>query len=189
MACLIFPVQWLAEQVLRDKWVLAAAGARQRRPRPCWRSGYAGLAPRFLIGVIPQGILACRPACPGAPRRENSVVFCHRADGIRRHFFDKRLIHYHPRTAILNNLEFRPRRYFSRSGCGQKPSFTIWCAPCRARADRRQWPGSRHGSRAATWMLDGGANSSAVTRGWQIGAQFDDGCEVLFDGRLQGRLR
>jgi len=105
--------QWLAENVLRDKWVLAVAGTHGKTSTSsmlAWVLEYAGLAPGFLIGGVPEnfGISA---RLPGAPRQEpngQSPFFVIEADEYDTAFFDKRskFVHYRPRTAVLNNLEF-----------------------------------------------------------------------------------
>lgn len=96
--------QWLAEHVLHDKWVLAVAGTHGKTTTTsmlCWILEYHGFNPGFLIGGIPLnfGISA---------RLGGSDFFVIEADEYDTAFFDKRskFVHYHPRTAILNNLEF-----------------------------------------------------------------------------------
>ncbi len=96
--------QWLAQTILRDKWVLAVAGTHGKTTTSAmlaWILEYAGLNPGFLIGGVPQnfGISA---------RLTDSAFFVIEADEYDTAFFDKRskFVHYHPRTAILNNLEF-----------------------------------------------------------------------------------
>jgi UDP-N-acetylmuramate: L-alanyl-gamma-D-glutamyl-meso-diaminopimelate ligase len=105
--------QWLAENVLRDKWVLAVAGTHGKTTTSsmlAWILEYAGLAPGFLIGGVPQNFdISAR--LPGAPRQEpdgRSPFFVIEADEYDTAFFDKRskFVHYRPRTAVLNNLEF-----------------------------------------------------------------------------------
>ena len=80
--------------------------------RRCWHGFWedAGLAPGFLIGGIPENF-AVSARLPGAPRAEpdgQSPFFVIEADEYDTAFFDKRskFVHYHPRTAVLNNLEF-----------------------------------------------------------------------------------
>ncbi|MEO5574322.1 MAG: UDP-N-acetylmuramate:L-alanyl-gamma-D-glutamyl-meso-diaminopimelate ligase [Gammaproteobacteria bacterium] len=96
--------QWLAENVLRDKWVLAVAGTHGKTTTAsmlAWILEHAGLAPGFLIGGVPNNFgLSARL---GATR-----FFVVEADEYDTAFFDKRskFVHYRPRTAILNNLEF-----------------------------------------------------------------------------------
>jgi UDP-N-acetylmuramate: L-alanyl-gamma-D-glutamyl-meso-diaminopimelate ligase len=96
--------QWLADTLLRDKWVLGVAGTHGKTTTTsmlAWILEYAGLNPGFLIGGVPQnfGISA---------RITESAFFVIEADEYDTAFFDKRskFVHYHPRTAILNNLEF-----------------------------------------------------------------------------------
>lgn len=96
--------QWLAENVLRDKWVLAVAGTHGKTTTSsmlAWILEDAGLRPGFLIGGVPQnfGISA---------RLGDAPFFVIEADEYDTAFFDKRskFVHYRPRTAILNNLEF-----------------------------------------------------------------------------------
>ncbi len=96
--------QWLAEHVLRDKWVLAVAGTHGKTTTSsmlAWVLEYANMKPGFLIGGVPQnfGISA---------RLGETPFFVIEADEYDTAFFDKRskFVHYHPRTAVLNNLEF-----------------------------------------------------------------------------------
>ena len=96
--------QWLAEAVLRDKWVLAIAGTHGKTTTTSmltWILEDAGLKPGFLIGGVPEnfGVSA---------RLTDSPFFVIEADEYDTAFFDKRskFVHYRPRTAILNNLEF-----------------------------------------------------------------------------------
>ncbi|MDH4285347.1 MAG: UDP-N-acetylmuramate:L-alanyl-gamma-D-glutamyl-meso-diaminopimelate ligase [Gallionellaceae bacterium] len=96
--------QWLAQNILHDKWVLGVAGTHGKTTTSsmlAWVLEYAGLNPGFLIGGVPQnfGISA---------RLTDSAFFVIEADEYDTAFFDKRskFVHYHPRTAILNNLEF-----------------------------------------------------------------------------------
>lgn len=96
--------QWLAENLLHDKWVLAVAGTHGKTTTAsmlAWVLEYAGLKPGFLIGGVPQnfGISA---------RLGDTPFFVIEADEYDTAFFDKRskFVHYRARTALLNNLEF-----------------------------------------------------------------------------------
>ena len=96
--------QWLAENVLAGKWVLAVAGTHGKTTTSAmlaWILEDAGLAPGFLIGGVPNdfGVSA---------RLTESNFFVIEADEYDTAFFDKRskFVHYRPRTAILNNLEY-----------------------------------------------------------------------------------
>ncbi|MGH8504567.1 MAG: UDP-N-acetylmuramate:L-alanyl-gamma-D-glutamyl-meso-diaminopimelate ligase [Stenotrophobium sp.] len=96
--------QWLAENVLRGRHVLAVAGTHGKTTTTsllAWLLEHAGLEPGFLIGGVPVnfGVSA---------RLGKSQYFVIEADEYDTAFFDKRskFVHYRPRTAILNNLEF-----------------------------------------------------------------------------------
>jgi len=96
--------QWLAQNVLQDRWVLAVAGTHGKTTTAsmlAWILEYAKMQPGFLIGGIPNnfGISA---------RIGKTPFFVIEADEYDTAFFDKRskFIHYRPRTVILNNLEF-----------------------------------------------------------------------------------
>jgi len=96
--------QWLADHVLQGRWVLAAAGTHGKTTTSsmlAWVLEHAGMSPGFLIGGVPQnfGISA---------RLGDTPFFVVEADEYDSAFFDKRskFVHYRPRTAILNNLEF-----------------------------------------------------------------------------------
>lgn len=96
--------QWLAEQVLQDRWVLAVAGTHGKTTTAgmvAWILEYAGLKPGFLIGGVPQNF--------GLSARSGDLpFFVVEADEYDTAFFDKRskFVHYRPRTLVLNNLEF-----------------------------------------------------------------------------------
>ena len=105
--------QWLAENVLQGKWVLAVAGTHGKTTTAsmlAWILEYAGLAPGFLIGGVPEnfGVSARLPQTPKQDAKSTSPFFVIEADEYDTAFFDKRskFVHYRPRTAILNNLEF-----------------------------------------------------------------------------------
>jgi UDP-N-acetylmuramate: L-alanyl-gamma-D-glutamyl-meso-diaminopimelate ligase len=96
--------QWLAEQILIGKWVLAVAGTHGKTSTSsmlAWILEDAGRQPGFLIGGVPRnfGVSA---------RLTDSPIFVIEADEYDTAFFDKRskFLHYHAKTAILNNLEF-----------------------------------------------------------------------------------
>ena len=105
--------QWLAENVLQGKWVLAVAGTHGKTTTSsmlAWILEYAGLAPGFLFGGVPQNfeVSARLPQAPQQDAKSISPFFVIEADEYDTAFFDKRskFVHYRPRTAVLNNLEF-----------------------------------------------------------------------------------
>ncbi len=96
--------QWLAENILQQRWVLGVAGTHGKTTISsmlAWILEYAGLKPGFLIGGVPENF--------GVSARNGELpFFVVEADEYDTAFFDKRskFVHYHPRTVILNNLEF-----------------------------------------------------------------------------------
>jgi len=99
--------QWLADHVLQGRHVLAVAGTHGKTTTTsmlAWMLDQAGLTPGFLVGGVPLnfGVSArLGDVTAGAP-------FVIEADEYDSAFFDKRskFVHYRPRTAVLNNLEF-----------------------------------------------------------------------------------
>jgi UDP-N-acetylmuramate: L-alanyl-gamma-D-glutamyl-meso-diaminopimelate ligase len=96
--------QWLAENVLQGKWVLAVAGTHGKTTVSsmlAWILERSGVRPGFLVGGVPTdfGISA---------RAGASDFFVVEADEYDSAFFDKRskFVHYRPKTLVLNNLEF-----------------------------------------------------------------------------------
>jgi UDP-N-acetylmuramate: L-alanyl-gamma-D-glutamyl-meso-diaminopimelate ligase len=124
--------QWLAEHVLQGRHVLAVAGTHGKTTTTsmlAWILEHAGLQPGFLVGGVPLnfGVSArlggaravpsapCPPPALRAPplpaqnaQPTHLPVFVIEADEYDTAFFDKRskFVHYRPRTAVLNNLEF-----------------------------------------------------------------------------------
>lgn len=96
--------EWLAQQLLRDRWVLAVSGTHGKTTTSsmlAWILTYAGLNPGFLIGGIPGNFETSAEL--GA-----SPFFVIEADEYDTAFFDKRskFLHYRPSTLIINNVEF-----------------------------------------------------------------------------------
>jgi UDP-N-acetylmuramate: L-alanyl-gamma-D-glutamyl-meso-diaminopimelate ligase len=96
--------QWLAEHVLRGRHVLAVAGTHGKTTTTsmlAWILEHAGQAPGFLVGGVPMNFGVSARLGGGRP-------FVIEADEYDTAFFDKRskFVHYRPRTAILNNLEY-----------------------------------------------------------------------------------
>jgi len=109
--------QWLAEHVLQGRHVLAVAGTHGKTTTTsmlAWILESAGQQPGFLIGGVPLNFgvsarlgAAARPHAGDGPPGV-SPLFVIEADEYDTAFFDKRskFVHYRPRTAVLNNLEF-----------------------------------------------------------------------------------
>jgi len=95
---------FLAEQVLRSRWVLAVAGTHGKTTTSsmlAWILTAAGLAPGYLIGGLAMNL-------PATAQLGDAPFFVVEADEYDSAFFDKRakFIHYRPRTLVLNNLEY-----------------------------------------------------------------------------------
>ena len=100
--------QWIGEHILRSRWVLAVAGTHGKTTTSsmlAWILEDAGYNPGFLIGGVPMnfGISARLSG-----NDKESSFFVIEADEYDTAFFDKRskFVHYHAKTAILNNLEY-----------------------------------------------------------------------------------
>ncbi len=96
--------EWLANNVLTDKWVLAVAGTHGKTTTAsmlAWILDYAGLSPGFLIGGVPVNFNI-------SARLGRSKYFVVEADEYDTAFFDKRakFVHYRPRTLVITNIEY-----------------------------------------------------------------------------------
>lgn len=183
--------QWLAEYVLRDKWVLAVAGTHGKTTTAgmlAWVLEYAGMAPGFLIGGVPQnfGISA---------RLGDTPFFVVEADEYDTAFFDKRskFVHYRPRTAILNNLEYDHADIFPDLAAIQRqfhhlvrtvPGEGLLLAPVGDEALNEVL-------RMGCWTpVEYFAADTAGPAGWYAGDVAVDGSrfDVFWQGRRQGRV-
>jgi UDP-N-acetylmuramate: L-alanyl-gamma-D-glutamyl-meso-diaminopimelate ligase len=95
---------WLAEQVLHSRHVIAVTGTHGKTTTTAmltWILEDAGLAPGYLVGGVPGNF-------DSSARLGKAPFFVIEADEYDTAFFDKRakFVHYRPRTAILNNLEY-----------------------------------------------------------------------------------
>jgi UDP-N-acetylmuramate: L-alanyl-gamma-D-glutamyl-meso-diaminopimelate ligase len=96
--------EWLANNVLKGRWVLGVAGTHGKTTTSsmlAWILDYAGLSPGFLIGGVPSNFKI-------SARLGQSNYFVVEADEYDTAFFDKRakFVHYHPRTLAITNLEY-----------------------------------------------------------------------------------
>jgi UDP-N-acetylmuramate: L-alanyl-gamma-D-glutamyl-meso-diaminopimelate ligase len=95
---------WMGKYLLADKWVMAVAGTHGKTTTAsmlAWLLEYAGMNPSYLIGGVPENFST-------SARLTDSNFFIIEADEYDTAFFDKRskFVHYHPRTLVMNNLEF-----------------------------------------------------------------------------------
>jgi UDP-N-acetylmuramate: L-alanyl-gamma-D-glutamyl-meso-diaminopimelate ligase len=104
--------QWLAEHVLQGRHVLAVAGTHGKTTTTAmltWILEQTGMAPGFLVGGVPLNFgVSARLGGAAAAAPGTLPLFVIEADEYDTAFFDKRskFVHYRPRTAVLNNLEF-----------------------------------------------------------------------------------
>ncbi len=177
--------QWLYEQVLRHKWVLAVAGTHGKTTTSAmlaWILEDAGLNPGYLVGGVPRnfGVSA---------RLTESPFFVIEADEYDTAFFDKRskFVHYRPRTAILNNLEYDHADIFPDLAAIETQFHHLV----------RTIPGNgrivANGTDAALErVLERGCwtpvERFGTPAGWQAEAHGESAFEVLLDGAHQGRV-
>jgi len=177
--------QWLAETILAGKWVLAVAGTHGKTTTSsmlAWILEDAGLAPGFLIGGVPQnfGISA---------KLGDKKHFVIEADEYDTAFFDKRskMVHYRPRIAILNNIEFDHADIF----------FDLAAIETQFHHFVRTIPGSGQlvvngVDPAIERVLARGCWSPVerfgVKEGWNVGEAAEGCFDVLYRGALVGQL-
>ncbi|WP_204378085.1 UDP-N-acetylmuramate:L-alanyl-gamma-D-glutamyl-meso-diaminopimelate ligase [Chromobacterium sphagni] len=187
--------QWLAENVLQDKWVLAVAGTHGKTTTSsmlAWILEDAGLASGFLIGGIPQnfGVSARLPGAPAQDADSVSPFFVIEADEYDTAFFDKRskFVHYRPRTAVLNNLEFDHADIFADLAAIETQfHHLVRTIPGNGRivSNGREASLDRVLERGCWTPVE----RFGADQGWQLGALAEDGSfEVLLDGKSQGAV-
>lgn len=181
--------QWLGDNVLRQKWVLAVAGTHGKTTTTsmlAWILQDAGYDPGFLVGGVPRnfGLSA---------RLTGSDFFVIEADEYDTAFFDKRskFVHYRPRTAILNNLEFDHADIFpDLAAIETQFHHLVRTVPGQGRllVNGREDSLKRVLARGCWSEAEFfGAEDSA---GWAIAnLGDDDSFDVMLDGQVQGRVR
>ncbi|PPC79573.1 MAG: UDP-N-acetylmuramate:L-alanyl-gamma-D-glutamyl-meso-diaminopimelate ligase [Methylotenera sp.] len=187
--------QWLAENVLQGKWVLAVAGTHGKTTTSsmlAWILEYAGLAPGFLIGGVPENfsVSARLPQTPAQDKNSVSPFFVIEADEYDTAFFDKRskFVHYRPRTAVLNNLEFDHADIFEDLNAIEKQFHHL------VRTVPQQGLVVANGKEASLQrVLDKGCWTPVEKFGtdddWQaVHAQGDGSFDVVYKGQMQGHV-
>lgn len=178
--------QWLLEHVLMDKWVLAVAGTHGKTTTSAmlaWILEDARLNPGYLVGGVPVnfGVSA---------RLTESPFFVIEADEYDTAFFDKRskFVHYRPRTAILNNLEYDHADIFpDLAAIETQFHHLVRTVPGQGRVI------ANGGDESVLRVLGRGCWSeveyfAGPGFGWQVGTVDADGFEVRLDGRPVGRV-
>ena len=179
--------QWLAEQVLIGKHVLAVAGTHGKTTASAmlaWVLERAGQAPGFLIGGVPMDF-------PVSARHTRSPFFVIEADEYDTAFFDKRskFVHYRPRTAILNNLEMDHADIFDDLAAIERQfHHLVRTVPKTGRiivngADVAL-------KRVLTQGVWSPVESFGVPDGWEAGPPDEaGGFEIAWQGKAVGRVR
>lgn len=178
--------QWLREHVLRDRHVLAVAGTHGKTTTSSMLSfilDRAGINAGFLIGGIAKdhGISARLCSASGG----QSTYFVVEADEYDTAFFDKRskFVHYSPRTAILNNLEFDHADIFPDVAAIQRQfHHLVRSIPSRGRIIYN----GNDGNLAETIAM--GCWSEREAFGVDTGWHFTNAGELDFAGERFGRL-
>ena len=182
--------QWLSEH-LRDRWVLAVAGTHGKTTTAtilAWMLEHADMSPGFLIGGVPKNFDV-------SARLGESPFFVIEADEYDTAFFDKRskFVHYHPRTLILNNLEFDHADIFDDLAMIQRQfHHLVRIVPANGQII------VPNGEPALDEVLERGCWTPVVRTSvdgseaqWQARLLSDDGThfEVFHDGITQGEVR
>ena len=183
--------QWLLDNVLKDRWVLAVSGTHGKTTSSSmltWILQYAGMEPGFLIGGVPQNF-----DC--SARLGNAPFFVIEADEYDTAFFDKRskFVHYRPNTLVINNMEFDHADIFNDIGDIQRqfhhlirmvPSNGLVLSPKNEQAITETlamgcWTPTEYSV---------GENNKLL--GWHADKCVADGSEfiVSFAGKIQGKV-
>jgi len=178
--------QWLSEYGLKGKWVLAVAGTHGKTTTSAllaWILQCAGRRPGFLIGGIAQDLMV-------SARSSSSEWFVIEADEYDTAFFDKRskFVHYRPKTAILNNLEFDHADIFADlADIEQQFHHFVRTIPGNGRivVNGRDKALKRVLAQGCWTPVE----EFGTAAGWDAGMLADDGSvEVAWQGRSVGRL-
>jgi UDP-N-acetylmuramate: L-alanyl-gamma-D-glutamyl-meso-diaminopimelate ligase len=179
--------QWLADQVLISKWVLAVAGTHGKTTTSAmltWILECAGRAPGFLIGGI-------APDLQVSARSSGSECFVIEADEYDTAFFDKRskFVHYRPQTAVLNNLEFDHADIFvDLASIERQFHHFVRTIPGKGRIIANgQDEALKRVLAQGVWTP---VENFGVAGGWQAGSLDEEGgFEIAWQDQAVGRLR
>ena len=179
--------QWLAEHVLNGKWVLAVAGTHGKTTTSsmlAWILIFADQSPGFLIGGI-------APDLQVSARSTDAKHFVIEADEYDTAFFDKRskFVHYRPKTAILNNLEFDHADIFrDLADIERQFHHFMRTLPSTGRVIINGRDANL--KRVLTQGCWTGIEEFGVAAGWEAGTPDAGGSfEIAWHGRAVGRLK
>ena len=179
--------QWLAEQMLTGRHVLAVAGTHGKTTASAmlaWILERGGQNPGFLIGGVPQDF-------PVSARLTESKYFVIEADEYDTAFFDKRskFVHYRPRTVILNNLEFDHADIFDDLAAIERQfhHFVRIVPGSGLIVANGQDPALARVLKAGAWTP---IEYFGTRQGWEAGEADANGAfEVAWQGRVAGRVK
>ena len=183
--------QWIGDHILRNKWVLAVAGTHGKTTTSsmlAWILEDAGYDPGFLIGGVPMNFgISARLA----GKADDSNFFVIEADEYDTAFFDKRskFVHYRPKTAILNNLEYDHADIFPDLGAIETQfHHLVRTVPkvgrlvVNGREESLQRVIARGCWSEKEWF------GGAANDGWSLTEHEDGSFDVRFDGEVQGTV-
>lgn len=182
--------QWLADHVLQQRWVLACAGTHGKTTTSSlltWLLEANGYRPGYLIGGVPSNFDV-------SARLSDSNFFVIEADEYDCAFFDKRskFVHYRPRTAILNNLEFDHADIFPDLAAIQRQfHHLVRTIPASGRIILpAAEPALQEVLAMGCWSERETTGTLAVEADWQAHLESDDASTfgVSYRGELQGRV-
>jgi len=179
--------QWLAENVLIGRHVLAVAGTHGKTTVSAmlaWILESAGRSPGFLIGGVPVDF-------PVSARHTGGELFVIEADEYDTAFFDKRskFVHYRPKTAILNNLEFDHADIFDDLASIERQfaHFVRIVPRSGVLVVNGQDEALERVLTKGSWTP---IEHFGVPQGWTAGTPERDGSfEIAWQGALQGRVK
>ncbi|TFW05227.1 UDP-N-acetylmuramate:L-alanyl-gamma-D-glutamyl-meso-diaminopimelate ligase [Oxalobacteraceae bacterium OM1] len=182
--------QWIGEHILQNKWVLAVAGTHGKTTTSsmlAWLLEDAGYAPGFLIGGVPMnfGISARLTG------KTDSSFFVIEADEYDTAFFDKRskFVHYRPKTAILNNLEYDHADIFPDLGAIETQfHHLVRTVPGVGRLVVNGREESLRRVIARGCWSDCEGFGAPDGKGWTMREHDDGAFDVIFNGDMQGTV-
>lgn len=178
--------EWLAQNILNYRWVLAVAGTHGKTTVSsmiAWILDSAGLHPGFLIGGLPENFDV-------SARLGSDPFFVIEADEYDSAFFDKRakFIHYRPKTLVLNNLEFDHADIYSDLDAIKRQfHHLVRTVPGNGLIlHNQQESGLQDVLEQGVWTPCAGFNGGD----WQARLIKDDGSvfDVVYQGGIQGRV-
>lgn len=181
--------QWLSENILHDKWVLAVAGTHGKTTTTsmlAWILEQADMQPGFLIGGVPGNFSE-------SARLGGSDFFVIEADEYDTAFFDKRskFVHYRPRTLLLNNLEYDHADIFPDLAAIQMQfHHVIRLVPRNGMVIAGQQESLDEVLRMGCWSEQQGIQGESASGDWSVSnvGEAWQSFDVLLSGQCVGRV-